>query len=96
MSEEKPEASLSKQQKAILVEVCERERMGRDTPWQGGYYWWHGSATRSAQASMSRALRRLEARGLVRRLNHMSGSPERTTHVAPTAEGRAIAERLTK
>mgnify|MGYP006352915013 CR=1 FL=1 len=59
--------------------------------------------SRSDSASISRALRRLEDRGLIERLNHVSGSSDegyvtqmRTTHIRLTESGRALAERLTQ
>jgi DNA-binding MarR family transcriptional regulator len=59
--------------------------------------------SRSDSASISRAVRRLEDRGLIERLNHVSGAPGegyatqmRTTHIRLTESGRAVAERLTE
>jgi hypothetical protein len=63
--------------------------------------------SRSESASLSRGLRRLEARGLVRRRNDRQGdryshgdSPElgsqRTTRVQFTLAGRELADRLTR
>lgn len=62
----------------------------------------------SERAAFSRSLKRMEERGLILRTNHMSGVPGcgrirtrreerhgRTDHVAFTAEGRELAERLT-
>ena len=56
------------------------------------------------RASVSRALRRLELRGLLKRRNDVSGGvdsegaaiPHRTTHVMLTAAGVELAQRLTK
>jgi DNA-binding HxlR family transcriptional regulator len=55
--------------------------------------------TRSESASMSRTLRRLEARGLVHRYNTISGDPpavakRRTTDITLTPAGRKLAEKL--
>jgi hypothetical protein len=68
-----------------------------------------GKWTPSLAASASRALRRLENRGLVLRQNGWGGCPDtgetrkdktdahdRTTQVLLTEEGREFAERLTK
>ena len=62
--------------------------------------------SRAESASMSRALRRLEDRGLIERRNWLAGlafrpagqfndGNRRTTHVRLTAEGWDLAERLT-
>jgi hypothetical protein len=94
-------AKLSKQQKVILRAVLEDERAGAeemrralgryDAVFRGAYYWSLNGYSRSEQASMSRALHRLQARGLVRCENHINEG-RRTTHVALTDAGRAIAE----
>jgi DNA-binding MarR family transcriptional regulator len=97
---------LSEQQKAILVGLLACERPGLEMAvrdrWGGGYHRWLveplNGYSRSDQASISRAVRRLEGRGLVKRLNAVSkpGLARRTTHVALTDEGRAIAEAVNK
>jgi hypothetical protein len=64
-------------------------------PWYRGVNWKSPrGATRSEQASRSRALARLEACGLVKRLNWVIGKA-RLTHVQIRPSGIAIAERLT-
>jgi hypothetical protein len=66
--------------------------------------WWRVAGNRSEQASASRSLRRLEARGLVQRVHHRAAGPGReppehvrfrTTHVCLTRDGRDMAQRLT-
>ena len=54
--------------------------------------WLHGEPTPSDSAVFSRALRNMEAMGLVLRVNCWGGS--KTTHVRLTPLGRAEAERL--
>jgi Winged helix DNA-binding domain len=54
------------------------------------------SGTRSEDAALSRALRRLVQRGLIVRGNDVSGKSNRTTFVELTDAGRVEAERLTK
>jgi hypothetical protein len=54
--------------------------------------WLGHAATASESAVFSRALRNMEAMGLVLRVNRWGGS--KTTHVRLTAAGRAEAERL--
>jgi hypothetical protein len=56
--------------------------------------WLGHPASPSESAVFSRALRNMEAMGLVLRVNRWGGS--RTTHVQLTADGRAEAERLAK
>lgn len=65
---------------------------------------WHTTGSRSQQAVLSRALARLEARGLLLRQCSMSTSgrksiadpaPPKTTSVTLTDEGRDLAKRLT-
>jgi hypothetical protein len=56
--------------------------------------WLGHPASPSESAVFSRALRNMEAMGLVLRVNRWGGS--RTTHVQMTAGGRAEAERLAK
>ena len=56
---------------------------------------WRTHGTRSQQASVSRALRQLERRGLVQRMNYRHGVPhrerDRTDHVKLSSAGREIA-----
>jgi DNA-binding PadR family transcriptional regulator len=54
------------------------------------------SWTPTDRAVVSRALRRLEQRGLVERKNEQTDNPARTTNVRLTARGREVANRLTK
>ena len=56
--------------------------------------WLGHPASPSESAVFSRALRNMEAMGLVLRVNRWGGS--KTTHVRLTASGRAEAERLAK
>jgi DNA-binding MarR family transcriptional regulator len=53
------------------------------------------SATPAVRAAVSRALKRLEQRGLVVRSNQVSGGPW-TTHVKLTEIGRTVAETVNK
>jgi hypothetical protein len=96
---------LSTNQKEILVWLAEqparpyRSVPFHDSDFYGGTRWRYAETDDpSLQASISRSLRRLETRGLIERLNYVSGPKHagRTTHVALTELGRAIAERLTK
>jgi DNA-binding MarR family transcriptional regulator len=67
-----------------------------------GSHWRTRGLDRIRQASISRAIRRLENRGLLARLNQVSGpvgeftTKHRTTHLKLTDKGRAEAERLTE
>ena len=98
---------LSDQQKWILRTVfwlydyAERNATdyGRRMVEIWGIHWtpsrWHQDWTASDRASVSRALKRLEGRGLVLRTNDWGGD-RRTNHVRLTEQGRQEAERLTK
>ena len=62
------------------------------------HQWWHRHEvpwiwTPTDRAVFSRALRRLEQRGLIERKNARTGMPGRTTHVRLTEQGRKIARR---
>ena len=86
-------------QARLLVEIYERSldyHQHPDVwPWSHGVNWGSpANATRSAQAARSRALARLEASSLVKRLNWVSGKG-RMTHVQIQPTGIAIAEQLT-
>ena len=106
---------LSDLQRDILVDTYDRiERFkGRDDvhhrvysdAW--GLRWVFArplSDNANRRASVSRALRRLELRGLLKRRNDVSGGVDskgaaianRTTHVMLTAAGVELAQRLTK
>lgn len=83
------ELRLSPDQAALLADLWQRQTGGTETvPWapsEGRSVW--GAVQR---ASMSRTLKRLEERGLARRL--MAGG--KTVGVTLTGDGRAAAERL--
>lgn len=88
-------ARLSQQEKAILAAMLGLKRAGYCEPYWGvRLRWLRRAPTRSQAASLSRSLRRLEARGLVQRRNQSSASPRRSTHVAFSAAGEAVAETL--
>lgn len=85
---------LSDQQKEVLRECLQREQRGDGT-------WLYGrrqEESRSESASRSRAIRRLEARGLVERCNYLTGAwgsdVGRTTDLLLTEPGRAMARAL--
>ena len=107
-----PEARLSQLQKVLLEVVWDETRrlettleargeqglLARVRCWGVEWYpsrWLDGS-TPADRAVVSRALRRLEQRGLVERKNQRTGKPGRTTNVRLTDRGREIAKRLTK
>jgi hypothetical protein len=91
---------LSSQQQQIVQHIFAQ---AQDTPLASevqGAVPWGVEGDRVFQASASRSLRRLEARGLVQRLR--SAAPDRapsahhrTTGVVLTPTGRALAQRLT-
>src|SRR5262249_38178618 len=81
----------------------EGDPVGRDEVQNDGkvWCWWRpggGSGppeySRSDAASVSRTLRRLGQRGLVECINSVSAAARRTTDVALTPEGMAVAEKL--
>jgi hypothetical protein len=94
---------LSALQRTILVALLQGEANGEAVHgW--GVPWGGADGGKSASAAASRALRRLEQRGLLHRRNYFTGDkysdaedqrfvrPQvRTTHVALTPEGRAVA-----
>jgi DNA-binding MarR family transcriptional regulator len=106
------EARLSPLQKAILRAVwTETVRLERALAARGahrllarGQSWgvdWEPSReqerwTPVARATVSRALRRLEQRGLVEHTNPQTGTPGRPIRVRLTERGREVAERLIK
>jgi DNA-binding PadR family transcriptional regulator len=88
-----PTQKLSRQQKAVLILLSHEYQMP-ENQWRPIEFWgvdWGTMLPRSQQASVSRTLRHLEARGLVKRHNDISGK-RRTTCVQLTPQGRAIAE----
>jgi len=111
-----PGSGLSRLQKHILVTLLANyqavERNGNGYALQDLSGWGircRTEGTRAQQASISRALRRLEQRGLILRQNQASRSPgngglrhtaedphDRRTHILLLPVGREIAERLTK
>ena len=101
-----PGRRLSPLGEAILKWVYREERSWRDDIW--GVPWRPsrvGVETRTAQAVVSRAVQRLERRGLLIRQSQRSGpvyrrsvadpAPRRATHLLLTGPGRELAERLT-
>ena len=93
-----PTHKLSRQQRAVLLDVYTRyvaqaaleaqyPHAGTQLPAWGAS--WYTDTDRSGQASLSRSLRRLEARGLVLRRNQYRGGP-RTTHVKLLPDGLAL------
>lgn len=101
-------SKLSRQQRHILDVLWEQttyiEGHGNEFAKAMLNYWgvrWYPAKgfddwKRSDSATISRALRRLEHRGLVERKNEISDRVGRTTRVKLTAAGIAIAKRLTK
>jgi acetolactate synthase regulatory subunit len=101
---------ISDLQKKILVNLLKASdkpgphlwqyRKHGEGPWRTRVYWQYAmpiSTSRSASASIARALRRLEERGFVERVNSAAGSTAkkiRTTHVELTDAGRTLAEQL--
>ena len=93
---------LSHQQKQILRHIFAKTQEADLAAEGQGAVSWGVDGDRVFQASASRALKRLECRGLLRRLHHTAPgqepSPEphhRTTHVVLTDVGIATAQRLT-
>ena len=93
---------LSEQQQNILLHLIRKTIFAESHGHDGckeyapcwGVTWLVGPCSRSECASISRALRRLEARGLIVRRNDMSRGSRRTTCVRFTDVGRDLAERL--
>jgi len=98
---------MSAQQKHVLVWLLDCRNEGHADE-QGGVPWRVGGAP-DIRASLSRALRRLEQRSLVRRRNRISGDQwdegdfdrtppvnHRTTHVELTQIGEVVAKHLKK
>ena len=93
---------LSQQQQQILQHIfAKTQDMGLTAGAQGAVPW-GVEGDRVFQASASRALKRLEVRGLVQRLrspapDHASPANvhHRTAHVAVTPAGLAMVQRLT-
>jgi hypothetical protein len=101
---------LSKVQRDLLAWLYAEHIAGGDGPGYGGCVHWHTDGTDSERATLSRALRRLELRGLLLRLNFASGMGEqydlamrqskddphnRTTHIRLLPMGIEIGKRLT-
>lgn len=103
-------AKMSKSQKSILLWLHQRYQEGVNDQWQWGAVWKTGGMSRSDQASISRAVARLEARGFLLRQNNTGGSPGcdhirytpedlppiRTSRLQLMPAGRAAAELLSK
>jgi len=91
--ERDPVAGLSDKQRVMLRSIrrltIEGELEGQDLAFWG-IKWLLDTTNASESAATSRALRRLEARGLVVRMSQKSGG-RRTTHVRITPAGRAAA-----
>jgi DNA-binding PadR family transcriptional regulator len=76
----------------ILSEALEVGLLSAQIPWAPSD--WLGPWTRADAAAASRALHRLERRGLVERLPTRPAGAHRTTHVRLTDRGWAVADRL--
>jgi len=91
-----PEPRLSELQRVILrhlwSETLEGGVLSAQIPWAPSD--WLGPWTRADAAAASRALHRLERRGLVERLPARPAGARRTTHVRLTDRGRTVAEHL--
>jgi hypothetical protein len=97
---------LSRLQREILVTLLAAELNGEsDEDW--GTRWPWARSSRSQLAAVSRAARRLENRGLIKRRNRCTGDQycsasgrkhvrphPRTTHLLLADAGRAVAQRL--
>jgi len=89
-----PEPRLSQLQRVILCHIW-REAIAEGLvsaaiPWAPSD--WLGAWTRVDAAAASRALRRLERRGLVERLPARPAGARRTTHVRLTDRGYEVAQ----
>lgn len=98
-------SGLSVLQKEVLTflyrETLVLDERGSNRARYWGVRWRPHAETPTAQAALSRAVRRLEQRGLLVRKNERTGGnrngrpiPWRTTHLQLTAEGKQTAERL--
>ena len=88
-------ASVKRQMLCWLLEQYAKPRTHITQRWSGGIQVTpDDSLSRSESAARSRAWRRLEERGLIKRLNHMTESSQRATHIALTDDGRAVAQSL--
>jgi len=72
-----PTTKLSKVQRDLLAFLYAEHIAGGAGPGYGGCIHWRTKATNSGRATLSRALCRLERRGLLLRLNFTSGMGER-------------------
>jgi DNA-binding MarR family transcriptional regulator len=91
------EPRLSQLQRIILIDIWSdetRSRAGSEVPWRPSNSLSLGTWRRARAAAVSRALRRLESRGLIERLPAGPAGARRTTHVRLTARGRVVAPRL--
>lgn len=99
MTMTKTTTGLSALQRRILLTLFDDYLTGWPWgSWGGGMRWRQfdeARRTRAGQAARSRALARLETRGLVQRLNCVRQGP-RTTHVLLLPAGVELAERLTQ
>ena len=86
-----PGAGLSRLQTWVLCRVLAHEDEGGDTAW--GMPWRAQSPTPAESAATSRAITRLERRGLIERRNQRTGKRQ-ATHLRLTDQGRAIARRF--
>ena len=102
---------LSKNQRRMLEVLYLDAINGGAGPGYSGYSYWATIGTTTQRASWSRALRRLEQRGILLRVNFSNGMGEqygyrmrkskdephsRTTHIKLTDAGMEIGKRLTK
>jgi hypothetical protein len=94
---------------AVLANDEQRRVIGARIALHWGVWWRIGDSTPAERAAFSRALKRLEERGLVLRQNRVAGAPGsgglrdsaaqlhiRTTNVQLTDMGREVAKRLTE
>jgi len=91
---------LGELQAQLLVEIYEQHlEYARDNflRWETGVDWgWRGRRkTRTEAAARSRALKQLEAYGLIRRLDSVGYQTKRLTRVQIRSPGIVIAEQLT-
>jgi len=104
-----PAFKLSKVQRDLLAFLYVEHLAGGAGPGYDGCIYWRTEGTDSDRAALSRSLRRLEQRGLLLRLNFVSGMGERyglamrrskndphnrTTHIRLLPEGVKVGRRL--
>lgn len=88
-------SKLSKQQRTVLLKVHEETKQGQNKPvlWKPAQ--WFGEQTDSERAALSRALKKLEERGLiVRKSSKQKGVPKRTAYVELTDTGHRAVKML--